>query len=111
MNENMETKKATITNDMTNINPNNLFQLMCKLLKPRIDSNVTVQFNHLIKVPYSVHPNTGIFFVNVGNLCVFLNMDFAKIYEFDPENCLNVKDLSKEFFKNELSKNILESGL
>jgi hypothetical protein len=46
-----------------------------------------------------------------GSICVYLNLDFKKIYEFDPENCLNIKDLTKEFFKNELNKNIIESGL
>ncbi|ORD95802.1 PRI1 [Hepatospora eriocheir] len=29
-----------------------------KLFFPRLDRDVTVKFNHLIKIPFSVHPDT-----------------------------------------------------
>lgn len=35
------------------------FNMLAVLLRPRIDANVTHQYNHLIKSPYSVHPDTG----------------------------------------------------
>lgn len=43
----------------TAVSSESTFYLLINLLKPRIDMNVTTQSNHLIKSPYSVHPNTG----------------------------------------------------
>ena len=59
--EDSESKRTILSYMIKKIGINNLFQIMSRVLRPRIDSNVTVQCNHLIKVPYSVHPNTGNF--------------------------------------------------
>ena len=38
-------------------------------------------------------------------------MSFDKIRDFDPVNCLSVRDLSGDLFRRELNSNILKSGL
>ena len=50
-------------------------EIKLQLCYPRLDINVTKGLNHLLKVPFSVHPKTG-------NICV--PIDFDRIDEFDP---------------------------
>lgn len=52
-----------------------LEEVKLQLCYPRLDINVTKGLNHLLKVPFSVHPKTG-------RVCV--PIDFATIDTFDP---------------------------
>ncbi|KAH9391693.1 primase, DNA, polypeptide 1 (49kDa) [Tyrophagus putrescentiae] len=54
---------------------------------PRLDVNVTTVPNHLLKMPFSVHPTTG-------QICVPIN--FKDIKVFDPLTSPKLKDLIDE---------------
>lgn len=51
-------------------------------LYPRIDSNVTRGFNHLLKSPFCIHPKTG-------KLCIPFNPSAAG--KFDPTKVVTIK--------------------
>lgn len=51
-------------------------------LYPRIDSNVTRGFNHLLKSPFCIHPKTG-------KLCIPFNPSSAG--KFDPTKVVTIK--------------------
>lgn len=51
-------------------------------LYPRIDSNVTKGFNHLLKSPFCIHPKTG-------KLCIPFNPNVAG--KFDPTKVVTIK--------------------
>ncbi len=46
-------------------------------LYPRLDSNVSVQLNHLLKAPFCVHPDTG-------KICVPIDPNLVE--KFDPSD-------------------------
>lgn len=62
-------------------------EIKLQLCFPRLDINVTKGLNHLLKVPFSVHPKTG-------RVCV--PIEFTKIDQFDPFKVPTVSLLCKE---------------
>ena len=54
---------------------------------PRLDTNVTRGLNHLLKMPFCIHPKTG-------NICVPLDID--QIDNFQLSSVPNVKNLTRE---------------
>ncbi|KAK5666062.1 p48 polypeptide of DNA primase [Batrachochytrium dendrobatidis] len=54
---------------------------------PRLDSNVSIGLNHLLKSPFCVHPKTGF-------ICV--PIDPARCEEFDPHHVPTIDSLIKE---------------
>lgn len=62
-------------------------EIKLQLCYPRLDINVTKGLNHLLKVPFSVHPKTG-------RVCVPIN--FAEIDAFDPFTVPTIADLIQE---------------
>lgn len=50
--------------------------IIFSILYPRLDINVSIQVNHLLKSPFCVHPSTG-------KICVPFSPD--KVEVFDPE--------------------------
>lgn len=54
---------------------------------PRLDANVTKGFNHLLKLPFCIHPKTG-------NVCV--PIDIRDIDSFDIFGVPNIKTLTRE---------------
>ncbi|KAH9501016.1 DNA primase small subunit [Dermatophagoides farinae] len=57
---------------------------------PRLDINVTRGLNHLLKVPFSIHPKTG-------RICV--PIDFEKLDQFDPFAVPTLSTLIEEMDK------------
>ena len=51
---------------------------------PRIDSHVSIQLNHLLKLPFCIHPDTG-------KICI--PIEGANIENFDPNAVPNLLDL------------------
>ena len=52
-----------------------------------MDYNVSTMQNHLLKLPFSVHPSTK-------NISVPLFSN--RIHEFDPKACIKLNDLIKD---------------
>ena len=77
---------------------------------PRIDSHVSIQLNHLLKLPFCIHPDSGMtnfthllkyyFIFFIGKICVPLSTD--NIENFDPKSVPNLL---------ELILNLRESGI
>ncbi|EKE36892.1 hypothetical protein ENUP19_0009G0032 [Entamoeba nuttalli] len=55
-------------------------------LYPRIDTNVSVQLNHLLKAPFCIHPSTN-------KVCVPIN--FNTIDSFDPNKVPTLQSLQE----------------
>lgn len=53
---------------------------------PRLDVNVTKGLNHLLKIPFCIHPKTG-------NVCVPFSI--YTVDSFDPTKVPNIRDLEK----------------
>jgi DNA primase small subunit len=54
---------------------------------PRIDSHVSIQLNHLLKLPFCIHPDTG-------KICVPVNSEIVE--NFDPNAVPNLLELIQE---------------
>lgn len=69
-----------------------LDEIKLTILMPRLDSNVTAQINHLIKCPFSCHPDTG-------KISIPLSLD--EVENFDPDVVPkigdNISDRAKKF--------------
>lgn len=68
---------------------------------PRIDSHVSIQLNHLLKLPFCIHPDSGIqwnynyLYSFLGKICVPLNSE--NVENFDP---MAVPDLMELVFNS-----------
>jgi DNA primase catalytic subunit len=60
------------------------------LLHPRLDINVTISIQHLLKLPFSVHPITG-------NISLPLSLKNLSLYKI--ENPLNINNFNSDEFK------------
>lgn len=54
---------------------------------PRIDSHVSIQLNHLLKLPFCIHPDTG-------KVCVPIEPE--SVENFDPNAVPNLLELLEE---------------
>lgn len=62
-------------------------EIQLYLLYPRLDSNVSMQLNHLLKSPFCAHPDTG-------KICVPLTA--KQVESFDPSACPTVQSVLSE---------------
>jgi DNA primase small subunit len=62
-------------------------EIMLSFLYPRMDYNVSTMQNHLLKLPFSIHPSTG-----KVSVPMFANQ--AKY--FDPSTCVDLERLMIE---------------
>ena len=62
-------------------------EVVLRCLHPRIDREVTTDMAHLIKVPFSLHPATGV---------PCLAMTLEEMASFDPERAITVDTCTKE---------------
>lgn len=65
-------------------------EIKLQLCFPRLDINVSKGLNHLLKVPFSIHPKTG-------RVCV--PIDFSKIDDFDPFSVPTIQELCMQMDK------------
>mmetsp|Transcript_35085 Transcript_35085/g.29611 ORF Transcript_35085/g.29611 Transcript_35085/m.29611 type:complete len:90 (+) Transcript_35085:1076-1345(+) len=54
-------------------------------MSPKLDENVTIRSDHLLKYPFSVHPGTKM-------ISVCLNLEMLQ--RFDPDSAPNFEELS-----------------
>jgi DNA primase small subunit len=72
---------------------------MLSFLYPRMDHHVSTMQNHLLKLPFSVHPTSK---------KISIPLFKRQLYGFDPQKCVDITELLKAL--NELqteSKNLL----
>ncbi|KPM06674.1 DNA primase small subunit-like protein [Sarcoptes scabiei] len=79
-----------------------LEELKLQLCYPRLDTNVTRGLNHLLKMPFSVHPKTG-------KICV--PIDFKQIDKFDPFKVPTLKILCEELDRLSPTSNTTEESM
>lgn len=58
-------------------------EIVCKFTFPKLDARVTIEPNHLLKCPLSIHPLTK-------KLCIPIDGNFE---DFDPDSAPTVNDL------------------
>jgi len=80
--------------------------VMFQYTYPRLDFNVSLRLNHLLKSPFCIHPGTG-------NVCV--PIDPANCDDFDPTSVPTLNELCKEIDEykkqtNELSPSDLQKN-
>lgn len=57
---------------------------MLSFLYPRMDHHVSTMQNHLLKLPFSVHPTSK---------KISIPLFKRQLVGFDPENCVNINEL------------------
>ncbi|BFU21851.1 DNA primase small subunit, putative [Entamoeba histolytica] len=67
-------------------NKTTLMSIVFTYLYPRIDTNVSVQLNHLLKAPFCIHPSTN-------KVCIPIN--FNTIDSFDPNKVPTLQSLQE----------------
>lgn len=72
---------------------------MLTFLYPRMDYHVSTMQNHLLKLPFSVHPTSR---------KISIPLFKRQLYNFDPDKCVDINELLKslEELQSE-SKNII----
>lgn len=60
---------------------------MLSFLYPRMDYNVSTMQNHLLKLPFSVHPSSK---------KLSVPLFYHQVLNFDPKTCITIDDLMKE---------------
>lgn len=89
--ENVPYKNERKTHEFTYL----IDEVMLLYTYPRIDTNVTVSVNHLLKVPFSIHPKTG-------KISVPFSVDAADKFPID--NVPTIEMLNKEIKEIDLKK-------
>lgn len=64
-------------------------EIMLQYCYPRLDVNVSIQLNHLLKSPFCIHPSTD-------RLCVPFRAE--EVDSFDPEAVPKLKDILKDVY-------------
>lgn len=62
-------------------------EIMLSFLYPRMDYNVSTMQNHLLKLPFSVHPSSK---------RISIPLFKRQMRDFDPEKCVKIEDLLKD---------------
>lgn len=60
-------------------------EIVLHVMSPKLDENVTIRSDHLLKQPFSVHPGTK-------KISVCLSMDMLR--QFDPDDAPSFEELS-----------------
>ena len=69
---------------------------MLSFLYPRMDYNVSTMQNHLLKLPFSVHPSSK---------RISIPLFKRQLREFDPLRCVTIGDLLDDLDYDNLSSN------
>lgn len=67
---------------------------MLSFLYPRMDYNVSTMQNHLLKLPFSVHPSSK---------KISIPLFKRQILDFNPQRCVEIGDLLKDLDYSNLS--------
>ena len=73
-------------------------EIMLQYCYPRLDANVSIQLNHLLKSPFCVHPATD-------KVCVPFRPE--EVDTFDPESVPKVRELLKEIYGDTFTGELL----
>lgn len=85
-----------ISNEIKSRNSNWIRDIIFQYTYPRLDSNVSIGLNHLLKAPFCIHPKTEF-------ICVPINPE--KCEEFDPLKVPNARELVAELGMNNMNSN------
>jgi DNA primase small subunit len=73
-------------------------EIMLSFLYPRMDYNVSTQQNHLLKLPFSVHPSSR---------KISIPLFKRQLKDFNPANCVTIGDLLRDLDYTNLSGTVL----
>lgn len=76
---------------------------MLSFLYPRMDYHVSTMQNHLLKLPFSVHPTSK---------KISIPLFKRQLYNFDPEKCVDIGELLQalEEMQSESNCYVIEAG-
>jgi DNA primase small subunit len=77
-------------------------EIMLQYCYPRLDANVSIQLNHLLKSPFCVHPATE-------KICVPFRPD--EVDSFDPDRVCKVRDILKEVYGDIYSGDLTSTSI